>query len=581
MHTIDDDYKSIIDNIESERSSRTATNARWLELWSLYKTEPLSISADNEWQSRLNDGRVFEIVETVASYLRSALFFSDSWVTLEATEPALGEILPIVTAYFRKSINCSNLKREFRIFLRQLLLLGYSAMTVDYDGDKPTFETVNSYDIYIESGRRLDENSFCFRDTYLNYATFADYCEAGIIEVEDVDEAWEEWKTGNTEDRSLLGLNEEGNTQTESVKLTEYWCPWSKRLYRMIYDECVSEEEAEQRPWIIATIYELPDVSYGLGLLDSSLGLILENNFIMNRRLDNMAISVDNMWMFIDDGVTNPDDITSAPGKVISVATPDTIQPMYPPTNNFNVTYQESSLIDSRIEKNTGTGALISSGQYRSGDRVTAEEINAVKEAGGTRLTDLYEHIEATFILPLLKRCLDILRKHKGKKVVKISSTESNTYDYLQLLPEDLTYDYEIVVNASQSVINRDRNIRRIQEFLAVANSVPQFAEMINYRNLYIDMLTKFGFDDPMRYLVEQQPEQEEQAPEEPTSMIEAMAGKAAEIGGGTMKDAVTGMAATGELGEVANDMVAGAGASEELDPMVKQEQMLAMQQPI
>jgi hypothetical protein len=581
MLTIDDDYKSIIDAIEQERSSRTATNARWLQLWSLYKTEPLSISADNEWQSRLNDGRIFEIVETVASYLRSALFFSDSWVTLEATEPELGEILPLVTAHFRKSVNCSNLKREFRIFLRQLLLLGYSAMTVDYDGDKPTFETINSYDIYIESGRRLDENSFCFRDSYLNYATFVDYADAGIIEVEDVDEAWEEWKSGNTESRSLLELNEDGNTQAESVKLTEYWCPWSKRIYRFINDECVSEEDAKHRPWIIATIYELPDVSYGLGLLDSSLGLILENNFIMNRRLDNMAISVDNMWMFVDDGVTNPDDITSEPGKVITVGDPGAIQPMYPPTNNFNVTYQESSLIDSRIEKNTGTGALISSGQYRSGDRVTAEEINAVKEAGGTRLTDLYEHIESTFIIPLLKRTLDILRKYKRKAVVKLASTENNNYDYFQLLPKDLDYEYDIVVNASQSIINRDRNIRRIQEFLAVVNSVPQFAEMINYRNLYVDMLTKFGFDDPMRYLAEEKEEPEQPQQQEPTSMVEAIAGGAGEIGGGTMQDAVAGLAATGELGNIANDMVAGAGTSEELDPIVQQEQQLAMQQQI
>lgn len=580
LTTSKDDYKDIIDNIESERTSRTAVNSRWLHLWSLYKTEPLQVANDDGWQSKLNDGRVFEIVETVASYLRSALFFSDSWVSLEAQEPELGEILPLVNAYFRNCVNQSNLKREFRIFIRQLLLLGFSGMCLEYDGEKPTFETINSYDLYIESGRRLDDNSFCFKDTYLNYAAFADYAESGLIEVEDVNEAWDEWKGSYNSDRSLISLDNETNAHwSEVVRLTEYWCPWSRRVYRMVNDECVSEADATERPWIIATIYELPDASYGLGLLDSSLGLILENNCIMNRRLDNMAISVDNMWMFIDDGVTNPDDITSAPGKVISVASADTLQPLYPPTNNFNVTYNESSLIDQRIEKNTGTGALISSGQYRSGERVTAEEINAVKEAGGTRLTDLYEHIESTFIIPLLRQTLEVLRQHKKKAVVKLSSEDGKMSDYFQMLPKDLTHNYSIVINASQSIINRDRNIRRIQEFLSIVNSVPQFAEMINYQNLYIDMLTKFGFDDPMRYVVEQTEEEPTEAPAEPQSAIQAATEGVSDIGGAPMGMAMAELAAEGSLPGMANEIAGNPQA--DADPTLQQEQQLALQQPI
>ena len=131
MRTLDNDsneYKDLFDNIGSERTARTALNARWLDLWSMYRTDPLKISTDDGWQSKLNDGKVFEIVETVASYIRSALFFSDNWTQLEATEPELGEVLPIVNAYFRNCLNSSNLKREFRIYLRQLLLLGFSAM---------------------------------------------------------------------------------------------------------------------------------------------------------------------------------------------------------------------------------------------------------------------------------------------------------------------------------------------------------------------------------------------------------------------------------------------------------------------
>ncbi len=88
MLTLDNEpYKYLLDNIGAERTGRTALNNRWIDLWSLYRTDPLKIATDEGWQSKLNDGKVFEIVETVASDIRSALFFSDNWVLLEATEP--------------------------------------------------------------------------------------------------------------------------------------------------------------------------------------------------------------------------------------------------------------------------------------------------------------------------------------------------------------------------------------------------------------------------------------------------------------------------------------------------------------
>jgi hypothetical protein len=588
VETIDRKHKDILGTIAKQTSDRSQINSRWVELWALYKTLPLALTDDTgQWKSKLNDGRVFEVIETIAAYLRSALFFSDSWFSLEANEPELGDVLPLVNSYMLRKINSSNFKREFRIHLRQLLLLGFSGMSVYEEDNELVYECINSVDLYVENSRRFDKNSYAFRRVYLNESLFYDLVEDQTIMLDDEDpeDFWKQHAGEVDIDRAALqSLNEDSNSLTPVLTMVEYWCPIDEVLYRFIGNDCVGEEDLDYCPWLISNLYELPDSAYGLSQLDNSIGLMIENNCIMNRRLDNMALSVDNMWLFVDDGVTNPDDIKSSPGKVLNVSAKDVLTPMYPPTNNFQVTYQESALIDQRIDKNTGTGALVSSGQYRSGDRVTAQEINAVKDAGGNRLTDLYEHLESEFIIPMLMRSLALCRKNSRKAVVKLASSESGNSNYFQLLPEDFYHDYSITVRASQSVINRDRNVRKIKEFIEIVNTVPQFAELVNYGNLYTDILYKFGFDDPQRYIVEAKPEQEAPAPA-PTSPMDALMQGAGDIGGAAAQAGVTEAAASGKLGQMLAETATGVPGAvptlNESDPALAQQQMLAMQQPL
>ena len=564
MHNNSDEdcIQSIFGVIEQEKNARSSLDERWLQWWRLYKTEPLRIANDNEWRSKLNDGRVFEIIETIATYLRSALFYSDNWVNLEANEPGLAEVLPIVNAYFRDCLNHSNLKREIRVFLRQLLLTGFSGMTVVWEDEKLVFKNLDSFNVFFESSRRLDCNSYVFVRHYVNYPEFIDLVDAGTLDYitsDEADDYWEKLKTSNnsTENKQNY-LEDVDEVFGHVVELYEYWCPTEKKIFRLIDGECYGEEEAPVCPWLIMTLFELPNASYGLGVLDSSIGLILENNCIMNRRLDNMAVSVDNMWLMVDDGVISEEDLKTEPGKILKVANKDALTPLYPPANNFSVTYNESAIIDQKIEKNTGTGALISSGAYRSGERVTAQEINAVKEAGGNRLTDVYEHIESTFVIPLLRQALELLRNNlKKSKVIKLASDRPNVYDYFKMLPSDLKKDYSVKVTASQNVINRDRNMRRMQEFIQTVVAVPQFSEQVDYTTLFEDMVTQFGFDNPQRYMKKQMPQEQQQEPTTatPTSPSDAFVQGMTEISGDVGKAAALGSVASGDFAQMAQQM--------------------------
>jgi hypothetical protein len=554
-----EEHLKISDIVHEEKKSREALTSKWLDLWSLYKTRPINVRSDDGWQSKINDGRTFELVETVASYIRNAMFFSDRWVSLESNEPDLAEILPLVNTYFVDVLNNSNFKREFRVFLTQLLLTGFSGILPywDTDNDCLAFETINSYDLFIESSRRYsDRFSYSFRRIELNYAEFCCWVDDGLLEIEGThEEAWQELASDNTERtaelynlRDTIPVNDK-----DSIVVIEYYCPKERELYRFVGDRCLYDEEVDKCPWLVGLLFETPEDSYALSLIDSSIGLVIANNILHNRRLDNIDLSIDNMWLLVDDGVVNPAEIKSEPGKVIVVAKPDTLTPLQPPANNFNVTYQEQQVLDAKIDRNVGTGAMISANAYRKGERVTAEEIKSVKDAGGNRLTDVFEHIESTVIIPLLKRAFELVKEHTRKsKVVKLPSDRPNVYDYFKMLPSDLNHDYTIKVVGTQSVINRDRNISLISEFVTLVSGIPQFVQLVDWTNLFTDLVVKFGFDDPARYILKQQPQEEQATTEAPQSPLQQMAQQAGDIGGAPMQAALQEQVLSGQAPNLA-----------------------------
>ena len=571
----------ISDIVTSERNARTLLNSKWVELWSLYRTKPLRIQGDDGWQSKLNDGRVFEIIETVGAYFRNALFYSDNWVELESREPGLAEVTPLASAYFRDCLNSSNLWRELRVATTQLLLTGFTGMRVFWDDDEGLkFDVLNATDLYIESGRRFDAKySYAFREYSLNKGEFLDWCDNGLFNElsEDPEKAFARYaEMYRAKDNNWVSDTGELN-DAEFVEVIEFYDPIDKCLYRIIDEFVLHEEEGvDESPWVIATLFETPEDAYGASIVDSSIGLVLENNILMNRRLDNIAVSVDNMWLFVDDGVTDPASIRTAPGRVITVARPDVLQPLHPPHNNFNVTYQEASVLDAKIDRNIGTGAMISANTYRSGERVTAQEIQSVKEAGGNRLTDVYELFEKALIIPLLQRSYKLVRESTKKpKTIKLKGDTPNVYKYFQMLPEDLRKDYRIRVAASQNVINRDRRVSLITEFVTLVGSVPQFAELMDWGAVFQDLLTSFGFDDPGKYIMKQQP----QAAPAPANPMEAMQQGLTGIGGEAYGQAMQEKVAGGQMPDALRTLMGQAPTGGE-DPAEDSAMMAGMMMP-
>ncbi len=103
-----------------------------------------------------------------------------------------------------------------------------------------------------------------------------------------------------------------------------------------------------------------------------------------------LELAIDEAYTLRQNSTLNPDEIQMRPGAVFLVEEHDDLRPIQRNGNNFTVSYQEAGLLENTIDRNMGTGNLISANAARSGERVTAAEIQATRDAGGNRLFVLF-----------------------------------------------------------------------------------------------------------------------------------------------------------------------------------------------
>jgi hypothetical protein len=259
-----------------------------------------------------------------------------------------------------------------------------------------------------------------------------------------------------------------------------------------------------------------------MGAIQPNLGLLHELNIVTNARLDNLELSIDTMWTLRADGLLQPDQVYTEPGRVFPVDDHDDLRPLAPPNQNYVVTYQEAAVLEQFINQNFGTGALIGGSQPRGGERVTAEEIQAVREAGGNRLSNVHKHIEETALIPLLQKVMRLMQQFVTEdEVVRVIGDNGEVGEYYQVGVEEINHDYTLKPVGSDFLTDLKRRVKSILDFLQAVVQIPQMAPLVNYELILKDLVTLFGFDNPERYLMKPQQQQapateEEVAPPAP-----------------------------------------------------------------
>lgn len=568
---------------------------------------------NNDWRHRINTGKAFENVETILSYLQPAFFPNRDWFDCVPTKPGYYNLADSIRKFVQAKLHQGKFISNWEMFLRQLLIIGNSCIALpwryettrwkkkvrirqphmdgmtfgekyEYDEvefekviqNHPDFETLDMFDVFV-SPRACDPNQGNFiRRFYKTRAELAQCVKSGYFKginyteiggVKAANYTYDQSQSNKDTIKHYQGLDVFSDRHharwTDDIELFEFWgdVHLSNRTYHDVRaivcgDRLLRFETNPYwagKPFVVGNYIPVVRSPVGMGAIEPSLGLLHEMNIITNSRLDNLLISSNGMFEYVNDGSLQPDEVFAAPGKVFPVTQKGTITPIDMP-NSFVITYEESSFLENRIDKNTGTGAFVSPGIGRTGERVTATEVTATQQAGGNRLSGVHKHIEETSLLPLLEKVFRSCQQFVvDDEIVSVPGQEPGQVDYVAIGVDELQNEFKLIPIGADHVVDKEYKLNKLFQFVQVSSQYPEMQKNLNYYNIQIDMARLMGLDEIERYIAQD-------VNPEPSSMMEmtgggqtpqgqppgstgmdALLAEAARMGGRPMQDVVSG----------------------------------------
>ncbi len=560
--TIEQIGTAIIQKFNKQKEIRQPLEETWDETYELYRAGAEDIrnlrnrafvtaGAEDDWRHRVNTGVTFEIVETLVAYLKGATFPSDDWFDLKGTIPDLGDVARLVKQLAKVKLEQVYIRDIMDVWLRWLCIFGVATYRVGWEsrterqftrtfgdlGDtttasnkrvgKLTIEPLLPYDVWLDSGAPVNQGGV-FTRLRLTREELFELIHQGYYRLDKtIAEQYQDYKIGDpSEPKSGMHYSHGGDELIEYygpmlVNNVHFWCVhavfYGKQLIRLADSDYWCGV-----PFVSATMLPDRDSVYGMSVLHPNLGALHILNVLTNSRLDNIAVHIAKMWTMVEDGILKREDVKAKPGAVFKVAQHGNLQPVDMGRQDFAVTYQEQEVQERSVYRTTSTGPLIGNAQPRSGERVTAAEIQGVRDAGGNRLSSLHTHIEDMATLPLLSKTFTILQQYYVEpELVRMYMPEYDADGFFSVEPDYLQYPYAFIPLGASYVVERERTMNDILQLLDISGRVPQIGQLLDYGKLLEDLLRQMKFNNPKKYLMPQaQPQATEPQPPDLTQSL-------------------------------------------------------------
>ena len=571
---------ALTEQLRRYKDSRQGREDTWLRCWQNYLGTPSAVldlrsfdlaqvggSSSTYWRHKVHKPKAFESVETVVGYLVGAFFPNREYATLTPTMPGVADLEPAVTKFFLNKLDESGLKGEWSLYLRQLAITGNSMIALPWRKESrperirqrvegnthdegglitelpstklveveritynaPEFEIINCFDYWLDPNNPHPQRANMFRRIRRTKGELLLEISKGLYPYLNDGQVMSHACNVHGVDRPAQVQSYQGQEwwPDQEVELFEFWgdADTGKALYKdvrvVLLGDTVAAFERNQfwggRPFIAGTYTPIVDTPYGMGVIEPALGALHELDSITNQRLDNAELSLNGMFTHRADGLLRTEDIYTEPGRVLAVADHDTLRPLPTPNPNFGVSYQEAQILEADIDKSTGTGSFIGVGAGRSGERVTAEEIQATRDAGGNRLTSVYTWIEHSAFTPLLNRVWQGIRQFvTDDQVIRMSvNTPSGPkFVFIELEPTDLSQDFAVKPRGAGHIADKEYELNKRLQFLDLVGANPDMAAQLDWTEVMKDLASRFGYDDFERFLKAEEPAPEQAQPQ-------------------------------------------------------------------
>ena len=492
--------------------------------------------AENDWKHRVHTGKVFELVETMYSYLKRATFSTSAWFKVTARNKEDKQQARIIQKTMLCMLKDSKFRFYFGQWLRQLLVTGTSTYRVTWCNKKKCFKhiVIGNHRVYLNPASNILESDVFVATTVTRAWLTANMTKYNKLTKPILNKLMADGSTEKSDEDNQAKFMEVAVVQSPFDELTlyEYWGTVFSE-YDYIGDECycvmvndklIHFDKSKEKEVVPCSFIQLINQSYGISPTTSSLGLIYADRSFLNSRLDNLAVLINSVVGYVEDAVIDPD-FKYFPGAKIAVREKDAVFPISNGASQFPLSYQEEGSLDSRINRNVGTIPTIGAGAVRKAERVTAEEINASRQVGGTRINEYYQDMEDTWINAMLSMQYKMLAKYATTKftdVYRNSDMEgSEEYETLEVIPSQLCcINVRFAINGSEAVLTEENELSKIKEFAVFMSGNEILAQKVNWDEVAQRIADMSGFEDPESLLAVATPSQPEEAvpvaPEQP-----------------------------------------------------------------
>lgn len=578
--------------VHDYKNARLRLEEYWQACWSYYYGTPEAVQVQRslgrlfqgdtrtDWRHRITLGKGYEIVETIHGYFMQATFPTRRWFRATPCYPGYQQLAGVVTKYTQDKLTKAQFRLNYEMFLRQLIVTGTSVIALPWRYEtvkqrKKVRTTVPSFVVGVEDGVRWDvievekvshnEPDFevldifdCWLDPNTNdinkgnfvrrirktRADVINLINAGVYsgaKPSDVMHcsSYVRGEDKRREVRELNGLTlEHPVNMGDTIELFEFWGDLNlpgvvlRDVVVLVMGNhvlrCDPNPYWSGKPFVMGTYTDTASKPYGVGALMPVLGMLHELNTITNHRLDALEIALDPMYTMVDDGVLNAADVYTEPGRVFTVGDHNTLRPMQGHTVN-TVSYTEVQNLEQYVDKAIGTGAMVSANAARRGERVTATEIQATRDAGGNRLSNVHGHVNEQVLVPLLAKMLRLMQQFVTESEVVRIEQQGGSVEYYGVGAEELAYDFILEPLGADHILSQQDYVQKRLDFLASVAPYPEMISRIDMSKYLEDLLLNFGMENPETYLkpVEEAPEATDVESDPVSDSLRTMGGNA------------------------------------------------------
>lgn len=583
------------------KDRRQAKTERMLESWGLYlnseeanqwlRRQAIQTTGnfENDWQHRVQDGLCFRTVETIVAYIMGAFFPNEDWFDLTPQAAIDDEeyllYLKVMKTYIRTKMKASSVKEKTEGFVRQAAITGISAMALPWRFEtkttkrnvrvrdsntediqivnevrtiynEPELQVLDAFDFWLDPDEPDPNLANFMRRLTLTRGELARLVKSKHYDLCDMEDLKNVKTTPlatdtnyKTEVDMFGGISQSMNNQ-ERVEVYEFWGTLTvddveyQDVVATWVDNTLLRFETNPywsgRPFVFATYTPLMNSPYGIGALEPIRGLVHEKNSIKNQRLDAGSLSLNPMYEFINDGTFDADTFYTAPGKMIPVsALGATMRPITFDRGYHSISVNEEQSLGQDIELTTGTGAFVGQSPGRSGERVTAQEIQASRDAGGNRLSSTHAHLEEQFLTRLLTKYYLLCQQFQIEdEVIPVMGDSNEELLYVKVGIEQLGVDFYFTPTGATHIADKEYDLRNMLDWVTAVNGVPEMAQNIDWNEVVKELTKRFLGGNIERFMKKQE---DPEAPS-PSSVLPngdpnmgAVEGDIANIGGAEM----------------------------------------------